>query len=239
MASTPSPALSGSLPFAVTLTAVAGFADAHIFLNVVEVFVANQSGNLVLLGMGAGEGRWSAALRHAVAIVAFALGVAVVSRIHERRRRSGRRLRPDLVLGAEALLLLLVAGWIAAGDDAGAAVLVYPVLVMGAFAMGLQTASLLRVGAVNVATTYATGSVARLGSEGALAIDPGDSPDARTHRRALVVLVSIVTAYAGGAALAAWAGDADAWLLLPVMVLVGAAAVHHRDLAPVEGSPPA
>lgn len=232
MASTPAPALSGSLPFAVTLTAVAGFADAHIFLNVVEVFVANQSGNLVLLGMGVGEGRWSAALRHAVAIVAFAFGVAVVTRIYDWRRRSGQRLRPDLVLGTEALLLLLVTGWIALDDDGGAAIVVYPVLVVGAFAMGLQTAALLRVGAVAVATTYATGSVARLGSEGALALEPSDSPDTRAHRRSLVVLVSIVAAYAGGAALAAWAGAADAWLLVPVVVLVAAAVIHHRDLPP-------
>ena len=230
MASTPSPALSGSLPFAVTLTAVAGFADAHIFLNVVEVFIANQSGNLVLLGMGVGEGRWSAAMRHALAIAAFVVGVASVNWINERRRRSGRRLRPDVVLGTEAVLLLLVTAWIALVDHGGSAARVYPVLVVGALAMGLQTAALLRVGAVNVATTYATGSVARIGSEGALVVEGGDAPETTAHRRALLVLVSIVVAYAGGAALAAWAGAADTWLLLPVAVLVVATAIHHRDL---------
>jgi uncharacterized membrane protein YoaK (UPF0700 family) len=227
------PRLSGPLGVAVALTAAAGFSDAHIFLHVTDVFVANMSGNLVLAGMALGEGSWRTGVRHGTALVAFALGAALANWYHARRRRTGRPMRPDLVLALEATLMLLVVAWIAAlgGEHAGAPAFVYPVIGVGALAMGVQNAALLRVGAVAVATTYASGSVARLGAESMLMLTAPDVDERSPHGRAARVLAAVVLAYLVGAALAAWAGAAAAWLLVPVVVLVATAWVTRRRLA--------
>ena len=49
---------SGPLLLAVALAMVAGFVDAHIYLAVSPIFVANMSGNLVHIGMLVGDGNW-------------------------------------------------------------------------------------------------------------------------------------------------------------------------------------
>lgn len=233
MSPAPPPTLSGPLAAAVVLTAVAGFADAHIFLHVTEVFVANQSGNLVFAGMALGETSWREGARHVYALVAFAVGAAAANWFHARRRRARRPLRPDLILAGEALLLAGVVVWIALlGDDhGGAGWYVVPVIVAGAFAMGVQNAALLRVGAVAVATTYASGSVARLGAESALALSSTTTAERSPHARAVGVLTAVVVAYLAGAAVAAFAGSSTAWLLVPVGVLTAAAWVttHRLD----------
>lgn len=226
------PRLSGTLPRAVALTVAAGFADAHIFLHVTGTFVANMSGNLVFFGMSIGEGSWRAGLRHLTAIVFFVIGSGVASWFHDRRRRDGRRVRPDLLLGVEAFLLLAVAAWVGLVGpvDGDVRIVVYPVLVMGALAMGMQNTALLRVGAVAVATTYASGSVARIGSEGALALGAGSPEDAAPHRRALPVLGAVVAAYVVGAVVAAALGASAAWMLVPALLIVAVAVVTHRTV---------
>nr|WP_249420262.1 YoaK family protein [Rhabdothermincola salaria] len=225
--------MSGPLGAAVALTAAAGFSDAHIFLHVTDVFVANMSGNLVLAGMALGEGSWRAGARHGTALVSFALGAAVANWFHARNRRRDRPMRPDLVLAFEAGLMVLVVVWIAVlgGEHAGETGFVYPVIGVGAFAMGMQNAALLRVGAVAVATTYASGSVARLGAESALMVSAPGVDERSPHARAARVLAAVVLAYLGGAALAAWAGSAAGWLLIPVVVLAATALATHRRLA--------
>jgi uncharacterized membrane protein YoaK (UPF0700 family) len=216
----------------VALTLAAGFADAHIFQHVTDTFVANMSGNLVFSGMALGDGQWRAGTRHLGALVAFAAGAAAATWFHDRRRRAGRALRPDLLLAAEALLLLAVVALVAVmGDERqGERALVYSVIGLGGFAMGMQNAALLRVGAVAVATTYASGSVARLGQESMLAAGAPPGDDRAPHRRAVAVLAAVVAAYVVGAALAAWAGAAAAWLLVPVAILAATAALTHRRL---------
>ena len=233
------PTLSGTLRAAVALTVAAGFADAHIFLHVTDVFVANMSGNLVFMGIAAGEGHWRAGARHAAALGAFVLGAAVASWAHDRRRRAGRPLRPDLLLAAEAVLLALVLVWVVAVGDGhdGERAVVYPVIVLGGFAMGMQNTALLRVGTVAVATTFASGSVARLGSESVLAAGAADGPSRALHGRAVRVLGAVVVAYVVGAALAAWAGPGEGWLLVPVAILTITAVAVHRRLREIGDDP--
>lgn|GEM_PF-787806 len=230
--------LSGTLPYAVALTAVAGFADTHVFLFLTRVFIANMSGNLVLFGIALGEGRWTPSARFLTAIVAFVVGIGVASLVHDRRRRAGKRLRPDVLLAVEAGLLTFVFLWayLVRGDEEGARIVVYPVLVAGAFAMGMQNASLLRVGAVAVATTYASGSVARFGSEGALALGATDATEASPHLRAVRVLGALIVAYVAGAAVAAFLGRSPGWLLVPIAALLVIAVLNHKRLERIEAA---
>ena len=59
------------------LTAVAGFVDAVAYTRVTGVFPANQSGNLILLGLVVGGTSGAPAARTAGAMAAFAVGVGV------------------------------------------------------------------------------------------------------------------------------------------------------------------
>ena len=216
----------------MALTATAGFVDAHFFLHVAKVFTANMSGNLVLFGMAMGDKQWTQGAHQAVALLAFVAGVFAASRFHDLHRRSGRLLRPDLLLGIEAFILVLVAAWVGifGANHSGERILVYPAIVLAAFAMGMQNAAVLRVGAIAVATTYATGSVARLGSESALALGATSKEEAAVHLGVIPVLASMIAAYVLGAVLAAAVGASAAWLLLPAGVLGLSAVGTHRRL---------
>jgi len=66
----------GSLRLAVLLTLAGGFLDAFTFVGHGGVFANAQTGNVVLLGVEAAAGRWSAAVRHVPALLAYVAGVA-------------------------------------------------------------------------------------------------------------------------------------------------------------------
>jgi len=57
------------------LAAIAGFVDAHVYVHVTPVFVANMSGNLVHLGVFVGLGSWREAAGSTLALGAFLAGV--------------------------------------------------------------------------------------------------------------------------------------------------------------------
>jgi uncharacterized membrane protein YoaK (UPF0700 family) len=215
----------------MALTAIAGFADAHVFLFVTSVFIANMSGNLVLLGIALGDGEWVIAGRRVAAVAGFMLGIGATTLFNDRRRRSSRPLRPDLVMVVEAVLLtglVLWVGTVGADRPAEAAIVVYPAVALGSFAMGMQNAALLRVGMVAVATTYASGSSARLGTEAALALSAPTRDEASPHRQVVRVMAALVVAYVAGAALAAALGPHLGWLLLAPAALLLLAAVRSR-----------
>jgi len=237
------PRLEGTIAIAALLTAAAGFVDAHIFVHVTEVFVANQSGNVVLFGIFLGERHWPEVAAHILSIAMFASGVAVGTTIHDRRLAAGRPLRPDLVLSAEAVLLAaVIALRVVDGPTPRLTVdaMDYPVILLGALAMGLQTVVIGKVGSVAVATTYESGAVARVGEETALALRPGGAPEQRRrHSSVAKVLLVVVASYAGGATLAAAANRNPAWLLAPLAVVLGCAGVARRVLThqPEEPTP--
>jgi uncharacterized membrane protein YoaK (UPF0700 family) len=235
------PRVEGTIAIAAVLTAVAGFVDAHIFVHVTEVFVANQSGNIVLFGIFLGERRWPEVAAHILSISMFAVGVAVGTTIHDRRLQAGRPLRPDLILYAEAGLLAAVI--VLRVIDGPSPVLTvdamdYPVILLGALAMGLQTVVIGKVGSVAVATTYESGAVARVGEEMALASRAGRTDEQRRrHASVAKVLLIVVASYAGGATLAAAANRSPAWLLLPLAVVLVCATLARRVLAPQPEDP--
>jgi uncharacterized membrane protein YoaK (UPF0700 family) len=220
----------GSLTTALALAAVAGYSDAHIYLHVAQVFVANMSGNVVLFGMALGGRDRSGIVGSGLAIVAFVLGIAGATRIHRWYQRNRLVLRPDVVVLVELAAFVALIGFsIGYPDSPGAepTARAYPILVAGGLAMGLQTAVLRRVGRVQVTTTYESGVVARFGEESVLALS-GRGASRRPQAgadRVLGILGSLVVAYAAGAAAASAAGASVAVLALPVAVL-GAVAVR-------------
>jgi len=205
------------------LAMVTGYVDAVAYLHLFAVFVANQSGNTILFGIGVGQADWDAVWRPALAMAGFVGGVGAGLLF---ARRLPERDRPAALLGAEAVALIGLAA--AAGDLAGrtaplAGARGVVLLALAAFAMGIQTDVIRRVARVSVATTYQSGTLVRIADElaGAVARE-ALSP---AVRRALFVLGGVVAAYVAGAAIGT--AVVDGWggaLWLPPLAAGGVAA---------------
>lgn len=220
------------MTMAISLAAVAGFIDAHLFLHVTSVFVANMSGNMVRVGIEVGDGHWTTAVGSLAALVAFTSGVIAAIAHHDHQLRRGRRVRPDRLLVAEMLLTLALPllvigfdvdfaespGWIHA-----------TVIAIGAFAMGIQASALRRVGEVAVATTYGTGTIVRIGEKAALAMRRAERVGEGRRITTVTVLVAVLAGYIGGAAIASALGSSPVLLFIPPAVLAAFAVYVHFD----------
>ncbi|HLM17024.1 MAG TPA: YoaK family protein [Acidimicrobiia bacterium] len=206
---------------AVLLAAVTGFVDAVAFGRFLGVFPANQSGNAVFLGMAIGGSPVSTVWRPASAMVGFALGIVVGQLVRRRVHRS--RLSPWL-LGCEFVLFVVaiaITGPIERvhliGGGKG-----FVLIVLTSMAMGVQTEVIRHVAGTAVATTYQTGAIARLGE----AISRLVSRAARLREeREVVVLLVVLVAYVGGAAVGAAAPGVWRWSMILAATVVAALAV--------------
>jgi uncharacterized membrane protein YoaK (UPF0700 family) len=215
----------------IGLTFVAGWVDAVAYVSLGRVFTANMTGNLVLLGINAGEDQLIAAIRSAVALACFALGALLGGLIT-------RRTRPEVVwprqatlaMTAELVLLLAFAvGWLRArvpGDPPIGDVLV----ALGAAAMGLQSAAARHVAVAGVSTTYVTGTLTSLMAELAAL-----SGSADRYRWAQVLVAIVLGAWLGTLSLAHWPITAP---IVPVLVLLGVVAIAFARLSPLAPSAP-
>lgn len=234
------PQPSGSLRVAATLAAVAGFVDAHIYVHVTPVFIANMSGNMIHMGIFAGSFAWEAAEGSFVAVLAFLVGVMGATAYHDRRLRLRLPIRPNVLLWVEASMIGVLAVALIAGDVrfSESPVLVdFAYIVLGSAAMGIQTTALRRVRSVQVATTYGTGTIVRIGEKTMVRLASRvriRRPSSELSSIPTVILVVVLIGYVGGAALAAMLGSTHWWLFLPVFALVVAAV----DLRPLPHPPP-
>jgi uncharacterized membrane protein YoaK (UPF0700 family) len=212
----------------VGLTFVSGAVDAFSYLGLGRVFTANMTGNLVLLGIAAGQGQLLTALRAASAFAGFACGVLVGAWLTRAAQPVGRwHPRVTACLGLELLLLAtLAAWWIAVGGHLPRGV-TEALIALSSVAMGVQTAAVRRLAVPGVTTTYATGTLT-----GVLAQLAEAAASRRGWRLPVVVLASLVVGAAAGAvATVAWRGGAP---VVPAAVLaaVTLAAAVRFGLSP-------
>lgn len=137
-------------PALIALAIASGTADAISYLGLGHVFVANMTGNTVLLGIALASGNGGDGLRSGLSLAGFCAGVglgALMLRAVHARGVAG-------VLTVEvAVLAGLLGGWLAGGSR-------YVLIPVAAGAMGLQSAAIASSGA-EVATTYITGTITR------------------------------------------------------------------------------
>jgi len=142
-------------------TGIAGFVDAFSLLRF-GVFTANQSGNLIHLGMGlAGHFPvWPAAL---ASIVGFGLGGALAHLLRHRVESSRRAPPgPQLVVVIGAILLWAGLYEALAVRHLGLAQRV-PLAAVGAVGMGMLAVLFVRTAGVKTTTTYQSGTVLNAG----------------------------------------------------------------------------
>jgi uncharacterized membrane protein YoaK (UPF0700 family) len=202
------------------LTAVAGATDALSYLGLGQVFTANMTGNLVLLGVGAGRGGGAEVGRSAAAFVAFAVGVVLATRLVARRE--AEELWPrEVTLALCAVLvaeLAFLVGWeLADAHPTGIGRLA--LIAASGLAMGGQSAGVRSLEVSGISTTYVTGTLtALLGELAALA-----SPGVSALRRA-GVLVGLVAGAVGEALLLIHARRLAPLLPLSLLAMAIAAA---------------
>jgi len=225
----------------VSLSLAAGCVDALGFLALGHVFVANMTGNTVLLGLAIGRWEWGAALRALTALVGFIGGVAAGATILDQDREAREAWPPivTLALALELLVLITFAlGWIrAAPQPAGEAT--YVLICLSSLAMGVQSTAVRRLGIPGVATTYITGTLTNLTEEviGRLRSgSPGQGSQVRassSSARGLALPADVWLAYGLGAVLAGaivlrWPSLAPLPSVIVLAAVVVVATARHR-----------
>jgi uncharacterized membrane protein YoaK (UPF0700 family) len=208
---------------AVLLSASAGAVDIIAYLQFDHVFVANMTGNTVLLASEVVALQFSNALSHLLPIVTFLAGVvtariAVIQFDHPSWPKFGVFL--ILISGLWTIIAVLVPNL---------ASILIPML---AFTMGAQNATLPRIEKIPVNTAFITGNLEKLGEVIAGILQ---KPADRDDQLKIWAVSSIWIAYALGAA----AGAAAAMhigrqaLLVPAGILCFCAvftfATHFRE----------
>ena len=136
------------------LTAVAGSLDAVAFVDLVGVFVCNQTGNALLLGISIAEGRASDSVPGAISLAAFVLGAGLAGRLLPPVRPGARW--PSRTATAIAVEVVAIAAsaalWLAGASNA---VVIGPI----AAAMGVQTTLAGRVALEHLTSGFLTGTL--------------------------------------------------------------------------------
>jgi uncharacterized membrane protein YoaK (UPF0700 family) len=147
---------------ALLLTFAAGLVDIAGYITIYHFFTANLTGDTVHLGNKLAAGNWGDASKAASIIVGFLFGSVLGRIVIEAGGRKRMRHVASITLFAEAALLIvfiqlsLLMGAPAALRAAPLAV-ICGFLSLLATAMGLQAATLTRVGALTIHTTFVTG----------------------------------------------------------------------------------
>ncbi|GAA3507027.1 YoaK family protein [Streptomyces showdoensis] len=183
-------------PLMLVLTVVTGLVDAVSYLGLGHVFVANMTGNVVFLGFALAEAEGLSALASVVSLTAFLTGALAGGRFGVRfGTHRGRLLASGMtvqaVLVAGALVVAL------AGHDRADAAFRYPLIVLLGLSMGLQNATVRRLGVPDLTTTVLTRTLTGLAADSG----PVGGTAPRPGRRALSVLAMFLGALAGAALL--------------------------------------
>jgi uncharacterized membrane protein YoaK (UPF0700 family) len=167
------------------LTFATGLVDAASVLGLGHVFTANMTGNVVFLGFSlAGAGR-VATSDCIVALCAFLLGALVGGRL------AARGVAFKTALGLESVLLIAAATVACARGDLGPQHV--PEIALLASGLGIQNASVRKLGVVDMTTTVLTLTLTGLAADSSLA--GGQNP--RVGRRLLSVALMLLGALTG------------------------------------------
>ena len=141
------------------LTFAAGCVDIVGYLTVYKIFTAHMTGDTVHLAQNVLQAHWEEAAVAASVIASFVIGSIIGRGIIEIGVRRRVRSIASATLLVEAVLIAAVAvdpgAWISANG------ILVP-LAMLAAAMGMQTATLTRIGSLTVHTTFVTGMLNKL-----------------------------------------------------------------------------
>jgi uncharacterized membrane protein YoaK (UPF0700 family) len=221
------------LALMLALTFATGLVDAVCYLGLDQVFTANMTGNVLLLGMALGEGGDLSLLGPVLALAGFVSGGALVGRVLKDSPEPWSRLSTWLLSLVAVVVLAVAVVMLVTGGEPHRAVRLGVTTSLGV-AMGTQAAAARFIAVKDVTTIVVTGTIT------ALAIDSplGNGRQRSAGRRSAAVAL-LVAGAALGALLLTWHPAAA---LLLAGLLIGAVTVlgdlHARAVGAAAPSPP-
>ena len=200
------------------LMVVAGFFGAYTYLLRGNVFCNAQTGNVVLMGMALGAGKWKEALYYLIPIFAYTLG-AFVSELLPNPVKHHLPVRWDTLFIAIEMLAVLTLGFV----PLSAPVQIAQVTIN--FVASMQYNTFRQAEGVPMATTFATNHIRQLGIGLAKEISHFRLQD-KTHRKKLrehfAMLLFFLAGAVIGTLLCNLVDEKAIWAtLLPLGVLLG------------------
>ena len=212
----------GPLPLLlIVLTVVTGVVDAVSYFKLGHVFVANMTGNVVLLGFAVGGVAEFSVAVSLVALGSFLLGALAGGRLGSS---TGQHRGRFLALATYAQVSVVGAAFVVslASSDVSGGIVAYTLVVLLAFAMGLQNAAARRLGVPDLTTTVLTLTFTGLAADSHFA--GGANPN--IGRRLIATAAMFVGALVG--AVLIFSASVSAALAVAVVLLVLNAMAGYR-----------
>jgi len=211
----------GPLPLLlIVLTIVTGLVDAVSYLKLGHVFVANMTGNVVLLGFAAGGAADFSVAVSLVAMVSFLLGALLGGRLGSSMGHRGRFLALSTYTQVSAVGAAFVVSL--ASFDVSGGITAYALAAFLAFAMGLQNATARRLGVPDLTTSVLTLPVAGLAADSNFV--GGTNPNIG---RRLVAIAAMFIGAALGAVLIFHVGVSAALAVAVALLMFNAIAAYR------------
>lgn len=225
---------------ALVLTFSAGWIDIVGYLAIYHRFAANMTGNTIHLGQELSRYKLPEMAVTGAVILAFLVGSVAGRSLIEWGARRRLRSIASVTLVIEAALVLLVASPAFASVQAGNPLQAWLPLAVLAVAMGLQAATLTRIGPLTIHTVFVTGMLNKLGQLLARAAvgwhdlrqgaaSPGAASRQRQTLHEALFFFGIWLLYMAGAIFGDWMGAAIGLraLAVPAALLCVAIAVDQ------------
>ncbi|WP_241238431.1 YoaK family protein [Nocardioides pantholopis] len=210
----------------LALTFGSGVVDAVSYLALDQVFTANMTGNVLILGMALAGGADLQLLGPLLALAGFMAGAALAGRVLRRTDDAWTGRTTALVALVGSVLLVIAAALLVTGNDPPRS-LVLTVTPVLAIVMGVQTATARHIAVPDVTTVVVTSTIAGLAAESAL----GSGRATRTGRRIAAVLLLLAGAAAGTGLLRWHLGAAPVLAGAIVLTVAALGARHERNAA--------
>ena len=179
-------------PLLVAMTLVTGLVDAFSYLILGHVFVANMTGNVVLLGFALAGAPGFSISASAAAIGSFGLGALVGG--HTATRFSHHRARLLSTAASTQTVFFAVSVVLAAlSTNPVTATYRYPLIVVLALAMGIQNAAARKLAVPDLTTTVLTLTITGIAADSTIAGGRGS----KAGRRVVAVAAMLGGAVVG------------------------------------------
>jgi uncharacterized membrane protein YoaK (UPF0700 family) len=215
-------------PLLVAMTLVTGLVDAFSYLVLGHVFVANMTGNVVLLGFALAGAPGFSITASAVAIGSFVIGAVLGGQLglrcgpHRGRLLSSAAIVQGVFLAVGVILAALSETPVPAGYR-------YGLIVSLAVAMGIQNATARKLAVSDLTTTVLTLTITGIAADSAILGGKGS----KAGRRLIAVAAMLLGAVVGAAFVI------HAHIVYPLviaLIVIGAVATVTRALLYSDGS---
>ncbi|MEV7008298.1 YoaK family protein [Streptosporangium sp. NPDC051022] len=210
------------------LTFMSGMVDASSYLGIGEIFTANMTGNLLILGFAASGTPQFSIVASAISVVSFFLGAALGGRltvvIASRRRRLVVAMTVESVLNALA----------AAGSfllPTSSVAHQYVLVAILATSMGVRNTVVRRLKIPDITTTALTGTLTKLAADSVL----GTGRRVRAGRRLTQIISLVLGACTGGLILGHFGLPATMVSMTGLIVVLTVAYVWYSAPARTDG----